>query len=135
MPTNPSQHDYETVAALRIAIRRFLLETQRVAKAHALTPQRYDLLAIIRGSPSQSLSIGELADKLSLAAHSVTELVDRAAESGLVQRADDPADGRIARVQLTRDGQRRLDRVLTSLHPERQALFDLLDRVVGLDER
>ena len=135
MPTNPSQHDYESVAALRIALRRFLHETERVTQAHNLTPQRYDLLAVIRGSESASLSITDLAQRLSLAPHSVTELVDRAENAGLVCRSHDGHDRRIARVKLTPKGKKRLDRVLIALNPERQALFDLLAQVYTHAER
>jgi DNA-binding MarR family transcriptional regulator len=65
MPTTSSQGEYENVAALRIALRRFLYETDHVTRAHQLTPQRYDLLVVIRATESASLSITELADRLS----------------------------------------------------------------------
>ncbi len=126
MRTKPSQHDYEAVAAFRIALRRFLHETHQISRANGLTPQRYDLLLIIKGSESGRLSITELAAQLSLAPHSVTELVDRAGETGLVRRVHDEDDRRVARVVVTAEGRKRLDRVLIALRPERQALFDLL---------
>ena len=135
MPTHSSQVEYENVAAFRIALRRFLFETDRVTRKHALTPQRYDLLVVIRGSENASLSISELARRLSLAAHSVTELVDRAEEAGLVQRAPDSDDGRIARVKLTREGRKRLNRVLVALRPQRRALLELLTDAYKQAER
>ena len=135
MRTKPSQDEYENVAALRIALRRFLHETHRITRAHGLTPQRYDLLVVIRGSESGSLNITELAERLSLAPHSVTELVDRAEEIGLVQRADDRADRRVARVKLAPEGTKRLDRALIALRPERHALFELLGDVYEQAQR
>jgi DNA-binding MarR family transcriptional regulator len=135
MPTQSSRDEYENVAAFRIALRRFLFETERVTQTHRLTPQRYDLLVVIRGSESASLSIRELAERLSLAPHSVTELVDRAEKVGLVRRAADKRDGRVARVQLTREGRRRLDRVLIALRPERRVLFQLLAEAYERAER
>ena len=135
MRTKPSLHEYETVAALRVALRRFLRETHRITQAHGLTPQRYDLLLMIKGSESGRLSITELAERLSLAPHSVTELVDRAEEIGLVQRADDRADRRVARVKLAPEGTKRLDRALIALRPERHALFELLGDVYEQAQR
>jgi DNA-binding MarR family transcriptional regulator len=129
MRTKPSQQEYEAVADLRIALRRFLHETARITHAHGLTPQRYDLLAVIRGSSANTLSISELADTLSLAPHSVTELVNRAAEMGLVRRVEDDDDRRVARVQLTPKGARRLDAAMVALRPEREALYTLLGDV------
>ena len=117
------------MADLRVALRRFLHETARITRAGGLTPQRYDLLAVIRGSSSSGLNITELANKLSLAPHSVSELVDRASELGLVRRVDDSDDRRVARVQLTPEGTRRLDAALVALRPEREALYALLGDV------
>jgi DNA-binding MarR family transcriptional regulator len=129
MPTKPSQREYENVAALRRALRRFLHETERVTRANGLTAQRYDLLAIIGGSPSARLSIKELAAQLALAPHSVTELVNRAEEAGLVRRVDDHHDRRVARVELTPEGRLRLDAAMIALRPERRELLALLGRV------
>jgi DNA-binding MarR family transcriptional regulator len=124
--TKPSQREYEAVADLRVALRRFLHETARITRACGLTPQRYDLLAVIRGSSTAALNISELAKKLSLAPHSVSELVDRAAEVGLVRRVDDRDDRRVARVELTSEGAWRLDAALVALRPERDVLYALL---------
>ena len=123
------------MAALRRALRRFLYETHRVTQAHGLTAQRYDLLAMIRGSQSAALSIKELAEQLSLAPHSATELVNRAEEAGLVRRVADHHDRRVARVELTAEGRKRLDSALIALRPERRALLDLLRDVYEQAER
>jgi DNA-binding MarR family transcriptional regulator len=65
----------------------------------------------------------------------VTELVDRAEEAGLVRRIGDRQDGRVARVELTRDGRKRLDRVMIALRPERRVLVQLLAEVYAQAER
>ena len=135
MRTKPTQGEYEAVAALRTALRRFLHETHRVTQAHGLTPQRYDLLALIQGSKDGSPSIKELAELLSLAPNSVTELVDRAEDAGLVRRLDDNHDRRVARIALTGEGRKRLDAALVALRPERRLLFDLLAQVYAQAER
>jgi DNA-binding MarR family transcriptional regulator len=135
MPTKPTQREYEAVAALRTGLRRFLHETNRITEAHGLTPQRYDLLALIQGSKGGSPSIKELAKLLSLAPHSVTELVDRAEGAGLVRRVDDSHDRRVARIALTSEGRNRFDAALVALRPERRLLFDLLAQVYAQAER
>jgi len=135
MPTKPTQGEYEAVAALRTALRRFLHETHRVTRAHDLTPQRYDLLALIQGSKGGSPSIKQLAELLSLAPHSVTELVDRAEDAGLVRRVEDNRDRRVARIALTSEGRDRFDAALVALRPERRLLFDLLAQVYAQAER
>ena len=59
--------------------------------------------------------MSELADRLQLRHHSVGELVNRAQTQELVDRAPDPADARVVRVELTPPGQRALAR-LSALH-------------------
>jgi DNA-binding MarR family transcriptional regulator len=134
MPTKPTQSEYDGVAALRVALRRFLHESDRITRAHGLTPQRYDLLALIQGSTSTSPSIKELAELLSLAPHSVTELVDRAEDAGLVRRVEDNRDRRVARIALTREGKARFDAALIALRPERRLLLGLLRHVYAQAE-
>ncbi len=134
MATKPSQAEYESVAALRAALRRFLHEAHRISHAHGLTPQRYDLLAVIQGTSPGALSISEIANLLALAPQSVTELVDRAEHARLVRRVNDKSDRRVTRVALTADGKRRLDGALTALRPERRLLLDLLRNVYAQAE-
>lgn len=135
MATKPSQLEYEAVAALRAALRRFLHETHRITRAHGLTAQRYDLLAVIRGSESASLTVSEVAASLSLAPHSATELVNRAERAGLVQRVQDERDRRASRVSLTATGEDRLAAAMTALRPERRLLLELLADVYAQAER
>jgi DNA-binding MarR family transcriptional regulator len=59
--------------------------------------------------------VREVADRLQLRHHSVVELVNRAQGEGLVERASDPGDGRVARVLLTGKGESVLAR-LSALH-------------------
>ena len=64
----------------------------------------------------------ELAPRLPLAHSTVTQLLRRAEESGLVERERSSVDGRIAFLRLTPEGERRLARSFTSNEKERQAL-------------
>src|SRR5256714_4373728 len=111
-------------AEFRSSLRRFLRHSERVARACGLTPQRYLLLLMIKGAPdgSEQSTVTELAERLQLAQSTVTELVSRAEEVGLVSRATSPVDGRVAHLRLTEEGERRLARSFASLTAERDVL-------------
>jgi DNA-binding MarR family transcriptional regulator len=112
------------VAEFRAALRRFLRIAEKNARAAGLTPQRYLLLLMIKGAPdgSEQSTVTELAERLQLAQSTVTELVGRAEEIGLIERERSVADGRIAHLRLTAEGEQRLARSFTSNERERNAL-------------
>jgi DNA-binding MarR family transcriptional regulator len=66
--------------------------------------------------------VTELAERLQLAQSTVTELVSRAEEIGLVERERSSEDGRVAILRLTPEGDRRLAQVFTSNARERETL-------------
>jgi DNA-binding MarR family transcriptional regulator len=121
------------VAEFRASLRRFLRITERNARAAGLTPQRYLLLLMIKGAAdlSEQSTVTELADRLQLAQSTVTELVRRAEEIGLVERERSSVDGRIAHLRLTAEGERRLAQTFTSNAGERQTLLDAFDALRG----
>jgi DNA-binding MarR family transcriptional regulator len=112
------------VAEFREALRRFLRQSERVARQSGLTPQRHLLLLMIKGAPdgSEQSTVTELADRLQLAQSTVTELVSRAEEAGLVERTQSQTDARVAHLRLTPEGERRLERSFTGLVTERAQL-------------
>ncbi len=71
---------------------------------------------------SERSTVTELAERLQLAQSTVTELVRRAEETGLVERTRSSEDGRVAFLRLTAEGEQRLARSFTSNETERQAL-------------
>ena len=117
--------EYIRVAEFRASLRRFLRRSERVARESGLTPQRYLLLLMIKGSAdsSERSTVTELADRLQLAQSTVTELVGRAEEAGLVEREPSTADGRVAHLRLTTEGEHRLARAFTGLASERRHLL------------
>jgi DNA-binding MarR family transcriptional regulator len=121
------------VAEFRSALRRFLRITERNARSAGLTPQRYLLLLMIKGAPdhSEQSTVTELSERLQLAQSTVTELVRRAEEIGLIQRQRSSADGRIAHLRLTPEGERRLAQSFTSNDGERRALLDAFESLQG----
>jgi DNA-binding MarR family transcriptional regulator len=118
--------DYVAVADFRTALRRFLRRSERVARLSGLTPQRYLLLLMIKGASggAQQTTVTELADRLQLAQSTVTELVRRAEEVGLVVREQSQEDARVAHLRLTPEGDRRLTESFTMLSTERAQLRD-----------
>jgi DNA-binding MarR family transcriptional regulator len=120
--------EYVNVAAFRAALRRFLRRAETVARSAGLTPQRYLLLLMVKGAPdgSETSTVTELADRLQLAQSTVTELVGRAEEAGLLIRRPSEADGRVAHVCLTDEGDRRLQEAFETLGAERDSLREAI---------
>ena len=128
-----SAEEVARVADFRAALRRFLRISERNARAAGLTPQRYLLLLMIKGAAdhSEQSTVTQLAERLQLAQSTVTELVRRAEEIGLVERERSSVDGRIAHLRLTAEGERRLGKTFSSNATERQMLLDALDSIRG----
>jgi len=116
-----STADVVAVAQFRAALRQFLRTSERVARQSGLTPQRYLLLLMVKGAPdgSEQSTVTELAERLQLAQSTVTELVSRAVETGLLEREQSSTDARVAHLRLTDEGERRLTRAFTTLAAER----------------
>src|ERR671935_292520 len=112
------------VAEFRAALRAFLRKSERNARKSGLTPQRYLLLLMIKGAPGgrEQSTVTELSERLQLAQSTVTELVRRAEETGLIEREQSDLDGRVAHLRLTAEGERRLMKAFTTNAEERQEL-------------
>jgi DNA-binding MarR family transcriptional regulator len=128
-----SAEEAARVADFRASLRRFLRITERNARAAGLTPQRYLLLLMIKGAPdhSEQSTVTELSERLQLAQSTVTELVRRAEEIGLVERERSTQDGRIAHLRLTAEGERRLAQTFTSNDTERRTLLEAFESLQG----
>jgi len=125
--------EFEQAAAFRASLRRFHRISEDAARKAGLTPRRYLLLLMIKGAPggAERSTVSELCARLQLAQSTITELVQRAEEAGLVRRAQAREDGRIAYLTLTSEGERRLQLVHDQLRPEREALTRILREVDG----
>ena len=85
----------------------FLRESTRLFRPQGLTAAQFNVLNILAGPKAErGLSQRELADQLVVDRSNVTGLVDRMEKAGWVRRADDPADRRVYRVQLTAAGRK-----------------------------
>jgi DNA-binding MarR family transcriptional regulator len=128
-----SVDEVQAVAEFRAALRRFLRQSEKISRKYGLTPQRYLLLLMIKGAPggSERSTVTELADRLQLAQSTVTELVMRAEEAGLVKRDLSPMDARVAHLRLTDEGERRLRQSFTHLATERAQLGEAIAHLGG----
>ena len=124
--------DAIAVAEFRSALRMFLRRSERIARRSGLTPQRYLLLLMVKGAPSgdERSTVTELAQRLQLAQSTVTELVSRAEDAGLIAREQSQTDARVAHLRLTPEGERRLELAFTALSTERA---QLRAAIAGLD--
>lgn len=113
-PTTPSTHSgtdgeaelAETAARLRLAVMR-LSRRIRQQTVEEVTQSQVSVLASVErvGTPT----LGELAAAEQVRPPSMTRQVDALVAAGLLDKLPDPADGRVARVQLTAAGRRALN--------------------------
>jgi DNA-binding MarR family transcriptional regulator len=127
----PTAEEAARVAAFRTALRRFDRQSERAARESGLTPRWYLLLLLVKGSPDldERSTVSELSQRLYLAQSTVTELVARAEAAGLLRREQSTADGRVAHLSLTDEGERRFAHAFRSLAAERRALRDVIGRL------
>ncbi|MEA2433870.1 MAG: hypothetical protein QOG54_1327 [Actinomycetota bacterium] len=135
------QHDIdiELVARLRLAVGRLARRLRQQAEAD-LTPSGLSALAVIERGP---LTLGELAAKERVRPPSMTRIVAKLEESGLVNRSPDEKDGRVFRVALTTEGRQAIQKIRTRknayLSKKLRSLpsdeIDALEKAVGTLER
>ena len=131
-----AQTEYETLAAFRHAVRRFLAFSAREARGAGISPQQHQALLAIKGEPHRGhLTIGELAERLQLRHHSAVGLADRLVRAGLARRERSSEDRRQVHLRLTPRGERLLADLsaahraeLGRIGPELRALLARLGR-------
>jgi DNA-binding MarR family transcriptional regulator len=121
-----SPNEYESAAALRIGLRRFLSHTEQVTSAYGLTPERYELLLLVKTSPDGEATVGRLGKLLSIGQSAATQLARRVEDLGLIERTVSPHDARVHPLRLTPEGERRLAGALAGLEEERRTLAEVL---------
>src|ERR1035437_6100707 len=130
---------YEMLAAFRYALRQFIRFSEEAAQAAGITAQQHQALLAIKGFPGRdSVTVGELAERLQLRHHSAVGLVDRLVAEKLVSRASSAGDRRQVLIQLTSRGENALEK-LTSVHREQlkrigPEIRQLLQRLGRIEE-
>jgi MarR family transcriptional regulator, lower aerobic nicotinate degradation pathway regulator len=98
----------------------------RVAAEHDLSLTQLRVLGILR---DREPTMAELALYLGLERSTVSGLIDRAVQRGLVRKTTDAADGRSVRVSLTTDARRVERRVIGQIGELMAPLTDRLSNV------
>lgn len=122
----PDDDHYEEAASLRAALRLFLRHSETITRRHGLSPRHHELLLMIRASEGEQSTVSELVDLLQLTQSTVTELVQRAEDAGLLARRQSQQDGRVVHLTLTEEGASRLEQAVAELGPERDRLLALV---------
>ena len=111
--------DFETLAAFRYQIRKFLRFSKDLLSTEDLTPDQYQALLAIRASnPPGRLSIRELAEQLQVRHHSTVGVVDQLVLRGVVVRQVAPEDRRKIFLTLTEKGEVLIARLAPPHHEE-----------------
>jgi len=121
-PDELSNAEYRVLARFRYALRVFLRFSEDAANAAGVTANQHQLLLAIRGYPTGSPTISDLAEWLQLKHHSTVELIGRAVEADLVIRQTDATDRRRQRLALTPRGAEILAS-LSAVHEEELRRF------------
>ena len=102
-----SKSQYETLAAFRFALRRFLRFSEDAAASAGITPRQHQALLAIKGFPGRDhVSVSELAERLQIKHHSAVGLLDRLVAEKLVSRTASPEDRRRVHIRLTARGEK-----------------------------
>ena len=122
-------NDYTAAARFRTALRRFMRESETASRNAGVTPRQYLLLLQIAASENGTATITDLVDRLVLTQSTVTELVQRAEQAGLVARRPAPHDARVVHLSLSTRGEQCLSSIHSTLSGERARLRKMLDGV------
>jgi len=101
-PTDPTV--YESLAAFRLALRRFLAFSEAATGAAGVTAQQYQALLVIKTQPADAVMIRDVADQMLLQHNGAVQMIDRLVTGGLVERSHSLIDGRSVLVSLTAKG-------------------------------
>jgi DNA-binding MarR family transcriptional regulator len=138
-PKQLGKAQYETLAAFRYALRKFIHFSEEAAQTAGLTPQQHQALLAIKGFPGRDyVTVSELAERLCLRHHSVVGLVDRLELEKLVSRRASDEDRRQVLIELTAGGESMLAKLaamhrkqLQRIAPELSRLLDHLNSSDG----
>ena len=122
---SPTREELRRAAGFRLALRHFYAATERVVRSCGITPRQYLLLLVLESSGQRRpLTIGQLSESLGLVPSTMTELVDRAEQAGLLKRVHAQDDGRVFHVCATKEGRRRFVKAFRQLEHERRAVAE-----------
>jgi DNA-binding MarR family transcriptional regulator len=119
-PSEPDPFTPEEFAAwrgmLRVHSAVFRELDRQLLAEHGFGIDSYGVMITLVGAPARRVPIGELGLRRNLSPSGISRSVDRLAKLGLVERANNPDDGRSLLVGLTANGLRRLREAQVSHH-------------------
>ena len=86
-----------------------------------VTPQQWAVLTVI-AAEEEPLTLASVARRLAVSKQNMTGMMTRLEQRGLVERAEDPADLRSAKVRLTRRGRSIIERLTPAYESWRESL-------------
>ena len=131
-PPAVSRERIRRIADFRAALRAFLSDSEQASRSAGLTPRWYLVLLFIKGARDERLNFTDLTDLLKLSRNTVTELVSRVQDAGLVTRETSPDDARVVYLRLTAEGERRLEAAIVASEQHRKRLAEKLADLVDL---
>jgi len=115
----------DVLLALRRIIHAFDLHSKRVCKLSGLTPPQILILKAIRDLGE--VTSGRVSEQVSLSQATVTTIIDRLEQRGLIERYRSLRDRRIVHTKLTADGRKALRKSPPLLHENFNQTFSALD--------
>jgi len=119
-PPEPNPFTPEEFAAwrgmLRVHSAVFRELDRQLLAEHGFGIDSYGVMITLVGAPARRVPIGELGLRRNLSPSGISRSVDRLTKLGLVERANNPDDGRSLLVGLTPNGLRRLREAQVSHH-------------------
>lgn len=127
-------HDWPAPAAMAAATS--IMRAQQIVLArvdaalrpHELSFARFEALVLLSFTRTGALPLGKMGDRLMLHPTSVTHIVDRLEEQGLVRRDRHPTDRRTTLATLTDEGRARVEKATDAVCEVMLGMGDLSDR-------
>lgn len=131
-----SRHSTMAAATALMRVQQLLLARfDAIAAGHGLTFARYEALVLLAFSREQELSMSKIGQRLMVHPTSATNIVQRLAASGFVERLPNPRDGRGTLARITPAGLAAMEAVTAELEAVDFGLESLADEQVdGLSE-
>ena len=123
----PDPEGFRALVSLVRGYSATVREVEAVLRPLGLNISRFEVLLLLSFRRSGALPMMRIRDLLLVHGSSVTYLVNRLEEAGLVERAADPDDGRVSLVRLTDAGRERIDRAARELAAAGFGSFAALD--------
>jgi DNA-binding MarR family transcriptional regulator len=99
----------EALGALRLAAKQIHDSMERFAERHGLSESRVRILMRLYHTPTRQLSLGALAEGLSVTPRTMTDIIDVLERDGFVKRVPDPVDRRSILAVITEAGLSRIN--------------------------